>query len=514
MGKVVGIDLGTTNSCVAWVENGQPQVIPDEEGQRTVPSYVSFRSGGAIVGHLAKKDAIDAPSEVVYAAKRLIGRSPESQEIVKAAETCSYQVIKGPDGDVVIRAGTATTSPVEVSAKILSYLKDLATHRIGEAPTGAVITVPAYFNDRQRKATKDAGEKAGLTVLRLVNEPTAAAIAYGFGKDVEKRIAVYDLGGGTFDISILDISEGVYEVIGTHGDSYLGGVDFDNKLVTHLMRKHVLPKSTATVDKTSLLRLRQAAESAKIELSKSDSTRIVLPNFLGMQLDVEVTRDELEGLVKDLIDQTLAVCEQCVKDAKLEKKDIDDVILVGGMTRMPLVRAAVAKAFGKEPRTDVDPDEAVAVGAALQANSLEAGDERILLLDVTPLTLGIASFGDLFSAVLPRNTKVPVSLSRTFSTVRDDQTSVEIVVLQGESGKASENTLLGKFTLTGIPPAPRMQAKIDVTFRLDADGILHVSAKDQATGEEKKITVQDFVDKKQPLGSTASFKDVPKAATK
>ncbi|HVO31358.1 MAG TPA: Hsp70 family protein, partial [bacterium] len=282
MGKVIGIDLGTTNSCVATVQNGVPTVIPDEEGQSTVPSYVSFRSGGAIVGHLALKDAIDAPSDVVYAAKRLIGRAPDAPEILKAAETCSYQVVKGPDGEVMIRAGSTSTNPIEVSTTILSYLKDLATHRLGEAPSGAVITVPAYFNDRQRKATKDAGEKAGLKVLRLVNEPTAAAIAYGFGKDVEKRIAVYDLGGGTFDVSILDISEGVYEVVGTHGDSYLGGVDFDNKLVTHLMRKHVLPKSSATVDKQSLLRLRQAAEAAKIDLSSKESTKLVLPNFLGM----------------------------------------------------------------------------------------------------------------------------------------------------------------------------------------------------------------------------------------
>ena len=349
-------------------------------------------------------------------------------------------------------------------------------------------------------------------MLRLVNEPTAAAIAYGFGKDIDKRVAVYDLGGGTFDISVLDISEGVYEVVGTHGDSYLGGVDFDNRLVTHLIRKHVLPRSTATVDKLSLLRLRQAAELAKIELSDKEETRLVLPQFLGISsLDVVVTRAEFEDLVKDLIAQTVSVVEQCLADAKLRKEEIDDVILVGGMTRMPAVRRAVQVAFGREPRTDVNPDEAVAVGAALQANSLETGDESILLLDVTPLTLGIASFGDIFSPVLPKNTKVPITLSRTFSTVRDDQDSVEIVVLQGESTKASENTLLGKFTLTGIPKGPRMQPKIDVGFRLDADGILHVSARDQATGEERKITVKDFVDKKAPLGSTASFKDVPKA---
>jgi molecular chaperone DnaK len=509
MGKAVGIDLGTTNSCVAVVHDGSPVVIPDEDGIRTIPSYVSFRRGSAVVGKQARQDAIEAPSEVVYAAKRLIGRAADAPEIVKAAETCSYQVIRGNDGEVVIRAGQTTTSPSEISTRILSYLKELAAKRMGEAPTGAVITVPAYFNDRQRKATKDAGEKAGLNVLRLVNEPTAAAIAYGFGKDLERRIAVYDLGGGTFDISVLDISEGVYEVVGTHGDSYLGGVDFDNRLVTHLIRKHVLPKSTVTVDKNSLLRLRQAAEQAKIELSLADSARIHLDAFLGLNLDVTVTRNELEELVKDLIAQTIAVCEQCLVDAKLEKAQIDDVILVGGMTRMPAVRRAVEAAFGKPPRIDVNPDEAVAVGAALQANSLEEGDDRILLLDVTPLTLGIASFGDIFSPVLPKNTKVPISLSRTFSTVRDDQDTVEIVVLQGESPKASENTLLGKFTLAGIPKAPRMQPKIDVTFRLDPDGILHVTARDQATGEERAISVKDFIDKKQPLGSTASFKDMP-----
>ena len=514
MGKAVGIDLGTTNSCVAVVHEGAPVVIPDEDGWRTVPSYVSFRRGGAVVGKLARQDAIEAPSEVVYAAKRLIGRAADAPEIVKAAETCSYQVIKGNDGEVQIRAGNTTTSPLEVSTRILQHLKEMATKRLGEAPTGAVITVPAYFNDRQRKATKDAGEKAGLNVLRLVNEPTAAAIAYGFGKDMDRRIAVYDLGGGTFDISVLDISEGVYEVVGTHGDSYLGGVDFDNRLVTHLIRKHVLPKSTVTVDKMSLLRLRQAAEQAKIELSQADVARIQLPGFLGLDLDVQVTRGELEDLVKDLIAQTVSVVEQCLADAKLSKDQVDDVILVGGMTRMPAVRRAVEAFFERPPRTDVNPDEAVAVGAALQANSLEAGDERILLLDVTPLTLGIASFGDIFSPVLPKNTKVPISLSRTFSTVRDDQDTVEIVVLQGESTKASENTLLGKFTLSGIPKAPRMQPKIDVAFRLDADGILHVSARDQATGEERKISVKDFIDKKQPLGSTASFKDMPAVKAK
>ena len=507
MGKAVGIDLGTTNSCVAVVHEGTPMVLEDEDGARTVPSYVSFRSGGHTVGKLARKDAFDHPQDVVYAAKRLIGRTADAPEVAKAAETCSYQVTRGEGGEVAIRAGTTMTTPLEVSTKILAFLREIATARLGEAPTGAVITVPAYFNDKQRKATKDAGEKAGLKVLRLVNEPTAAAIAYGFGKDIDKRIAVYDLGGGTFDIS-----EGVYEVVGTHGDSYLGGVDFDNRLVTHLIRKHVLPRSTATVDKLSLLRLRQAAELAKIDLSEKEETRLVLPQFLGISsLDVTVTRAELEDLVKDLIAQTVSVVEQCLADAKLRKEEIDDVILVGGMTRMPAVRRAVQEAFGREPRTDVNPDEAVAVGAALQANSLETGDERILLLDVTPLTLGIASFGDIYSSVLPKNTKVPISLSRTFSTVRDDQDSVEIVVLQGESTKASENTLLGKFTLSGIPKAPRMQAKIDVTFRLDADGILHVAARDQATGEERKITVKDFVDKKAPLGSTASFKDVPKA---
>ena len=507
----IGIDLGTTNSCVAVVIDGHPHVIPDEAGNPTVPSYVSFRSGGAVIGRLAKIDAIEAPSEVVYAAKRLIGRAGDAPEVAKAAEVCSYQVIKAPDGEVGIRAGATTTSPGEVSTKVLTYLRELAQNRIGAPPTGAVITVPAYFNDRQRKATRDAGEQAGLQVLRLVNEPTAAAIAYGFGKDVDKRVAVYDLGGGTFDMSVLDISEGVYEVVGTHGDSYLGGVDFDNRLVTHLIRKHVLPRSTVTVDKLSLLRLRQAAEIAKIELSSKETALISLPMFLGLdRLEVQIGRGELEELVGDLVQQTITTCQQCLDHAKLTVGDVDDVILVGGMTRMPAVRRAVEAFFGKPPRTDVNPDEAVAVGAALQANSLEQGDEKILLLDVTPLTLGIASFGDLFSPVLPKNTKVPVSLTRTFSTVRDDQESVEIVVLQGEGAKASENTLLGKFTLGGIPKMPRMQPKIDVTFRLDADGILHVTAKDQATGEAREITVKDFVDKKEPIGSTASFRDVPK----
>jgi len=504
----IGIDLGTTNSCVAVVIDGKPQVIRDDVGNPTTPSYVSYRSGGAIVGRLAKLDAIEAPSEVVYSAKRLIGRAADAPEVSKAAEVCSYQVIKNSDGEIGIRAGSATTTPGDVSTTILTYLKDLAQGSLGAAPTGVVITVPAYFNDRQRKATKDAGERAGLKVLRLVNEPTAAAIAYGFGKDIEKRVAVYDLGGGTFDISVLDISEGVYEVVGTHGDSYLGGVDFDNRLVTHLIRKHVLPRSTVTVDKLSLLRLRQAAENAKIALSTEPTALISLPSFLGLdRLEVTIERGELEELVKDLVQQTIGVCEQCLTHAKLSKGEVDEVILVGGMTRMPMVRRAVEAFFGKAPRTDVNPDEAVAVGAALQAHSLEEGDEKILLLDVTPLTLGIASFGDLFSPVLPKNTKVPVSLTRTFSTVRDEQESVEIVVLQGESNKARENTFLAKFTLTNIPKMPRMQPKIDVTFRLDADGILHVSARDQATGLEQQIDVKEFLDKKEPMGSTASFRD-------
>jgi molecular chaperone DnaK len=496
MGRVIGIDLGTTNSCVAVMENGQPTVIPNAGGYKTTPSMFAIsQDGKRLVGHLAKRQAITNARNTVYAAKRLIGRRFETPEVQKAIDLCPYEIVRGPNDDPRVRIGEKTFTCPELSALILREMKRVAEEHLGEPVRDAVITVPAHFNDTQRQCTKDAGKIAGLEVLRIINEPTAAALAYGFGKKREEKIAVYDLGGGTFDISILELGNGVLEVLATGGNTFLGGEDFDRRLVAHLLERFQEAEGIdLRADAMALQRLKDAAEKAKCDLSSREVTEINLPFVASdargpRHLNIEVTRETLEGLVDDIVRQTLKIVESCLTDAGLAPDGIDQIVLVGGQTRMPLVQNAVAELFGKRPHKGVNPDEVVAVGAAIQGEALLSEDKNLLLLDVTPLSLGIATFGGHFAKLIERNTTVPVRKGHIFTTTRDNQSAVKIRVLQGESDTAAENDLLGEFVLSGIRPARKGEPEIEVSFDIDANGIVSVSARDLATGKEQSIQV-------------------------
>jgi molecular chaperone DnaK len=497
MSRVIGIDLGTTNSCVAVVDNGQPAVIPNTGGYKTTPSMFAIsQDGKRLVGHLAKRQAITNSKSTVYAAKRLIGRRFDSPEIQKAIDLCPYEMVRGPNDDPRIKIGGKTFTCPEISGIILREMKRVAEEYLGEPVHEAVITVPAYFNDTQRQCTKDAGKIAGLEVLRIINEPTAAALAYGMmGRKAEETIAVYDLGGGTFDISILEMSEGVVEVMATAGNTFLGGEDFDRRVVAHLVEWF---QETEGIDLRSdtmaLQRLKDAAEKAKCDLSVRETTEINLPFIASdsegpRHLNYELNRNALEGLVDDIVQGTLKSVEQCVNDAGVTAKDINQVVLVGGQTRMPLVQNAVTEYFGMRPHKGVNPDEVVALGAAVQAASLVEKNQSVLLLDVTPLSLGIGTYGGHFAKLIERNTTVPVRKGHIFTTTRDDQSAVKIRVLQGESDIAVENDLLGEFVLSGVRPAPKGEPEIEVSFDIDANGIVSASARDLATGKEQSITV-------------------------
>jgi molecular chaperone DnaK len=496
MGRVIGIDLGTTNACVAVLENGQPAVIPNSGGYKTTPSMFAItQDGKRLVGHLAKRQAITNASNTVHAAKRLIGRRYDSDEVQRSTQLCSYQIVRGPNDDARIEIGGKTFTCPEVSAFILREMRRVAEEYLGEPVGEAVITVPAYFNDAQRQCTKDSGKIAGLEVLRIVNEPTAAAMSYGFNRSGDEKVAVYDLGGGTFDVSILEMSEGVIEVLATAGNTFLGGEDFDSRIVEHLLAGFRESEGIDLAsDAMALQRLKDAAEKAKCDLSSREQVEVNLP-FIAtgeegpVHLSVELSRDTLEGLVDDIVSGTLKIVEQCMTDAGLSREEVDQVILVGGQTRMPLVQQAVAEHFGKRPHKGVNPDEVVAVGAAIQGETLVSQDENLLLLDVTPLSLGIATFGGHFAKLIERNTTVPVAKSHIFTTTRDNQSAVKIRVLQGEADVAQENDLLGEFVLSGIRPARKGEPEIEVSFDIDANGIVSVSARDQATGKEQSITV-------------------------
>jgi molecular chaperone DnaK len=496
MGRVIGIDLGTTNSCVAVLENGQPSVIPNSGGYKTTPSMFAItQDGKRLVGHLAKRQAITNARNTVFAAKRLIGRRFDSDEVQRSKELSGYEIVRGPNDDARIQIGGKTFTCPEVAAFILREMRRVAEEYLGEPVSEAVITVPAYFNDAQRQCTKDAGKIAGLEVLRIVNEPTAAAMAYGFNRSGDEKIAVYDLGGGTFDVSILEMSEGVIEVLATAGNTFLGGEDFDRRVVKHLLEFfHRSEGIDLSGDAMALQRLKDAAEKAKCDLSSRERVEVNLP-FIAtgakgpVHLSVELTRETLEGLVDDIVRGTLKIVEQCMTDAGLGREQIDQVILVGGQTRMPLVQQTVADHFAKRPHKGVNPDEVVAVGAAIQGETLVTQDDNLLLLDVTPLSLGIATFGGHFAKLIERNTTVPVAKSHIFTTTRDNQSAVKIRVLQGESDTAQENDLLGEFVLSGIRPARKGEPEIEVSFDIDANGIVSVSARDQATGKEQSITV-------------------------
>jgi molecular chaperone DnaK len=497
--KVIGIDLGTTNSCVAIVEDGTPSVIPNRGGYKTTPSMVAIAENGKrLVGHIAKRQAITNAENTVYAAKRLIGRKWGSAAVRSSLEIMPYRIVEGPHDDVRIMLRDQVFSVPEVSAYILQEMKLISEEYLGEEVGKAVITVPAYFNDGQRQATKDAGRIAGLDVIRIINEPTAAALAYGFGRNIERKVAVYDLGGGTFDISILEIGSGVFEVISTAGDTFLGGEDFDRRIIDWLVfgfeKQHGIDLRK---DKMALQRLKDVAEKAKCELSSVKETEINLPFIIStgrneaLHLQTMLTRDKLEELTSDLVDRTVEICARTLEEAEIAKNQIEDVILVGGMTRMPRVQAAVAEFFGLEPSKGVHPDEVVALGAAIQGAALVSEDEKsdILLLDVTPHSLGIMIVGGYFHKLIEQNTTVPTSESHVFTTVKDNQTSVKILVLQGESDRAEENELLGEFVLTGLRRAPRGEVEIEVQFHISADGIVSVKAKDLETGLEQSITV-------------------------
>ncbi len=498
MAKVIGIDLGTTNSCVAVMEGGKPRVLENAEGMNTTPSIVAFTEDGEkLVGLPAKRQAVTNPINTLFAIKRLIGRRYDDPMVEKDKKLVPYKIVEGPNGDAWVEAHGKTYSPQQVSAFILQKMKETAEAKLGETVTQAVITVPAYFNDAQRQATKDAGKIAGLEVLRIINEPTAAALSYGLEKKTEaKTIAVYDLGGGTFDISILEIGDGVFEVKATNGDTFLGGEDFDMKLVNYLANEFKKEQGIdLRNDKLALQRLKEAAEKAKIELSSSQQTEVNLPFITADQsgpkhLTMKLTRAKLESLVDDLIARTRGPCEKALKDAGLKAAEIDEVVLVGGMTRMPKVQQVVKEVFGQEPHRGVNPDEVVAVGAAIQAGVLQGDVKDVLLLDVTPLSLGIETLGGVFTRLIERNTTIPTKKGQTFSTAEDGQSAVTIRVSQGEREMAADNKLLGQFDLVGIPPAPRGLPQIEVTFDIDANGIVHVSAKDKATAKEQSIRIK------------------------
>lgn len=498
MGKVIGIDLGTTNSCVAIMDGKNAKVIENSEGARTTPSIVAFADGGErLVGQPAKRQAVTNPENTIFAVKRLIGRRFEDPMVAKDKDLVPYAIVKGDNGDAWVNADGKKYSPSQISAMTLSKMKETAEAYLGTSVTQAVITVPAYFNDAQRQATKDAGKIAGLEVLRIINEPTAAALAYGLDKsDHSKTIAVYDLGGGTFDISILEIGDGVFEVKSTNGDTFLGGEDFDMRLVNYLADEFKKEQGIdLRGDKLALQRLKEAAEKAKIELSSASQTEINLPFITAdakgpKHLTLKLTRAKFEALVDDLVQKTVDPCKAALKDAGLSAGQIDEVVLVGGMTRMPKVQETVKQFFGREPHKGVNPDEVVAIGAAIQAGVLAGEVKDVLLLDVTPLSLGIETLGGVFTRLIDRNTTIPTKKSQVFSTAEDSQSAVTIRVFQGEREMAADNKMLGQFDLVGLPPAPRGVPQIEVTFDIDANGIVQVSAKDKGTGKEQQIRIQ------------------------